>query len=57
MEVGLVPLVAKAISSGVIRGNCGLRMTLGSLFEDESASVPTLLVVWPEVSQQCSWGL
>ena len=30
VELGLVPLVGRAVSRGVSRGGCGLRMTLGS---------------------------
>ena len=61
MELGLVPLVGRAMSKGVFRGGCEIRMTLGSLSADGWCWVSTLLVVWPEVSQHWSlqavgWG-
>ena len=45
----------------VFRGGFGLRMTLGGLSADELGYIPTLRVVWPEVSQHWSlqavgWG-
>ena len=33
-ELGLVPLVTRAMSRDVFREGCGLRMTLGSLSAD-----------------------
>ena len=58
---GSLPLMARAMSRGVFRGSCGLRMTLGTLSADGWGCVPTLLVVWPEASQHWSlqavgWG-
>ena len=55
MELGLVPLVGRAVSGGVFRGGCELSMTLGSLSADRWGCVPTLLIVWPEASQH--WSL
>ena len=51
VELGLVPLVGKAVSRGMFRGVCELGATLSSLSVDGWGCVPTLLVVWPEVSQ------
>ena len=51
MELGLVRLVGMVMSKGVSRGGCQLNMTLGSLSADGCVCVPTLLVVWPEASQ------
>ena len=45
MELGLVPLVS----------SCGLRKTLGRMSADGWGCVPTVLVVWPEASQ--NWSL
>ena len=47
--------------SGVFRGSCGLKKTLGSLFADGCGCIPTFLAVWPDVSQHWSlqavgWG-
>ena len=61
VELGLVLLVGRAVSRGMFRGICALRMTLGSLSANGWGCVPTLLVVWPEVSQHLSlqavrWG-
>ena len=55
VELGLVPLVGRAVSGGVFRGGCELSMTLGSLSADRWGCVPTLLIVWPEASQH--WSL
>ena len=59
LELGLVPLVGRAVSGGVFRGSCGLRKTLGSLSADGWGCVPALLVGWPEASQHwiLQWGL
>ena len=51
VQLGLGPLVDKAVSNGVSRGVCGLRKSLGSLSVDGWGCVFTFLVVWPEVSQ------
>jgi len=62
VELGLVPLVGRAISEGVfISGSCLFRTTLSRLSADGWGCVPTLLVVWPEKSQHWSlqvvgWG-
>ena len=61
VELGLVPLVGRAMSRDVFSGGCGLRKTLGSLSADGWGCVPALLVVWPEASQHWSlqaveWG-
>ena len=45
MELGLVPLVGKAV----------LRKTLNGLSADGWSCVPALLVVWPEAAQH--WSL
>ena len=55
MELGLAPLVGRAISRGVSGEECMARTSLGSLFADGWGCVPTLLVVWPEPSQH--WTL
>ena len=55
MELGLGPLVGRAMSRGMSRGGYGLRKSLGSLSADEWGCVPSLLIVWPEVFQ--SWSL
>ena len=34
LELGLVPLFGRAISTGVFRGGCGLRESLNSLSAD-----------------------
>ena len=39
----------------VFRGGCGLRKSFGSLSADGWACIPSLLVVWPEASQD--WSL
>ena len=61
VELGLGPLVGKALSGGVSRGGCGLRKTLGSLSAYGWGCVPTQLVVWPAASQHwclqtIGWG-
>ena len=48
VELGLIPLVGRAVSRGVLRAGSGFRMTLGNLSADGWGCVPTLLVVWPE---------
>ena len=45
VELGLVPLVGKAMSGGLFWCGCDLSMTLGSLSADGSGYVPVLLVV------------
>ena len=55
VELDPAPLVGTAITKGVFKGGFGLRMTLDSLSAHELVFVPTVLVVWPEVSQQ--WSL
>ena len=55
VELGLIPLVVRVMSSGVFRGGGTLRMTLSSLSDDGWGCALTLLVVWPEVSQH--WRL
>ena len=54
MELDLVPLVGRVMSKSVSRGGCQLSMTLGSLSADGCVCVSTLLVVWPETSQNQS---
>ena len=61
VELGLVPLVGRAMSRGMFRGSLELRKTLGSLSADGWGCVHLLLVVWPEASQHWSlqavgWG-
>ena len=51
VELGLVPLVSRAISGRVFRDSCGLRKSLGSLSGDEWACVPAVLVVWAAASK------
>ena len=51
VDLGLDPLVSRAVSREVSRGSCGVRKSLGCLSADKRGFVPTLLVVWPEVSQ------
>ena len=46
VELGLGPLVGKAMSRGMSRGSCGLRKSLGSLSTDGWGCVPTQFVVW-----------
>ena len=60
-ELGVVPLVGSAMSTGVLSGDCKLRTTFGSLSADGWGCVLTLLVVWLEASQYWSlkavgWG-
>ena len=50
VELGLVPLVGRAMSRCVFGGVCQFSMTLGNLSTDAWDCVPVLLVVWPEVS-------
>lgn len=40
-----------------LRGGCQLSVTLSSLSSDGCVCVPTLLIVWPEASQNRAWGL
>ena len=49
------PLVDRAVSRGVSRGGCGLRMSLSTLSADGWGCIPTQLVVRPEMSQH--WSL
>ena len=51
VELGLVPLVGRAISRGVFRVGSRLRKTLGRLSADGWGYIPALLVVWPDTSQ------
>ena len=55
VDLGLDPLVGKAMSRGGSRGGCGLRKSLGYLSANGQSSVPILLIVWLEVSQD--WSL
>ena len=55
MELGLGPLGGKFMSGGAFRGNCVLKMILGSLSSDGWGCVPSLLFVCPEASQ--NWSL
>ena len=50
VELDLVPLMGRAISSGVFWGVCELSMTLGSLSVNGSDCGRVLLVVWCEAS-------
>ena len=52
VELDFVLLVGRALSSGMSRGSCVLWMPLGSPSFDGLGCVLTLLVFWPEVSQQ-----
>lgn len=54
-EMGLIPLVVKAMSRGEF--SCGYKFmaALGSLSTNGWDRVPILLVVWPEVFQH--WHL
>ena len=61
VELGLVPLMGRAMSRGLFRGGCALWTSLGRLSADGWVYVPTLFVVWPEASQHWSlqavgWG-
>ena len=47
---GFVPVMDRATLGGAVRGNSGLRVTLGKL-SDGWDCIPTLLVVWPEAFQ------
>ena len=40
-----------------LRGACGLKKIFGNLSADGWVSVPSLLVIWPEVSQPWSQRL
>ena len=51
VELGLFPLVGRAVSHGVFWGGCEFSMTLDSLSSNGLVSVPVLLVVWPEAFQ------
>ena len=55
VELGLVPLVGRAVSRGVSISGCELNMALGTLYADGWVCVLILLVVWPEVFQH--WSL
>ena len=61
VELGLGPLVGRAVSMDVSRGGYGLRKPLGSLTADGWDCVPAQLVAWPEASQHwclqvVGWG-
>ena len=61
VELGLVPLVGRAMSEDVFSAGCGLRKALSCLSADRWGCFPALLVVWPVVSQHWSlwtvgWG-
>ena len=61
VELGLGPLVGRAMSNGMPRGGYGLRKSSGSLSVDGWDRVPALLVIWPDMSQHWSlqavaWG-
>ena len=45
LELGLVPLVGRAVSRGVFLGVCELSTTLSRLSADGCGCVPVLLVV------------
>ena len=49
------PMVGRAMSGAYLRGGCGLRKSLGYLSANGQSSVPILLIVWLEVSQD--WSL
>ena len=55
VELGLVPLMGRARPRVMFKVSCGFRRTLSSLPDDGWDCVPTLLAVWPEVSQH--WSL
>ena len=60
-RAGTCPLVGGAVARGESKGGWGLRKSLGSQSADGRGCVPTLVVVWPEVSQHQSlqafgWG-
>ena len=55
MVLCLVSLVGRVMSRHVFRGDGKLSSTLGSLSDDGWCCVPTLLVVWLELSEQ--WSL
>lgn len=55
VELSLVHLVGRAISSGVFRGGCEVSMTLCILSTDRWGCVPIQLVVWPEATEY--WSL
>ena len=50
-ELGVFPLVGKAMSSHVFIGGCWHRMNSGSLSADGCGCVPTILVGWRGASQ------
>ena len=61
VELGLVPLVGRAMSGVCLLSSGLLWKTLSSLSADGWGCVPTLLVVWPDSSQHWSleavgWG-
>ena len=52
VELGLVPLMGRAVSRSVFQGCCELSMTLGNLSADGWGCVPVLLAVWLEAFQE-----
>ena len=54
VELGFVPLMGRAMSGDVFIGQLFIQKTLNSLSADGWSCVPTLLVVWPEVSDRKS---
>ena len=55
VELGLVPLVGRAMSRGVFIGGCELSVALSTLSADGWGCFPILLVVWPEAFHH--WSL
>ena len=60
-RAGTRPLVGGAVARGVPNGGCVLRKSLGSQSADGWDCVPTMVIVWPKVSQHQSlqafgWG-
>ena len=60
-RAGTRPLVGGAVARGVPNGGCVLRKSLGSQSADGWDFVPTMVIVWPKVSQHQSlqafgWG-
>ena len=55
VDLGLGPLVGRAMSRDVSIRGYGLRKSLDSMFADGCGCIPTLFVVWPEESQH--WSL
>lgn len=55
VKLGLGPLVGRAmlrgISSGMTRGGCGFRKSLGTCFLMGGDIIPTQFVIWLEVFQ------